>query len=142
MSERTVTLKSNESPRFENGVLKWYEFNTFDMRFNVLIKSWGDLTPGFSNYYISIEFFNDKGFLIYSQKDEAPTDTLTQEEEDKGYIAKTHIDATINSDATKKFPWGSYTYRIKLTDKTHTSADFDDIRTVYGQGRIEVELCH
>lgn len=141
MSERTVTLKSNESPRFENGVLKWYEKNTFGITFYVNIKSWGDLDDAdesLDDFNISIEVFNDKGFLVFSHTEEAQQELEPQ----TGYAARTSVTLTIDSDATKKFPWGSYSYRIKLTDKTHTSADFDDIRTVYGQGRIEVELCH
>jgi len=116
-------INAKQSPRIEDGILKWYEGDTFSFvwTINITNKDTGNPIIFMLEDSIDFEFFNEFGQLIQVfHFGNIPTDN------------KVRLD--FNEDVSKKFRRGKYKYSIKYNGI--------NIVTIGASNKAEVEKCH
>lgn len=133
MAEEEKTLKTKDSPRWENGVLKWYVGNAFAVSFDISVEGLDEEDEP----KVLVEFFDSK----MNKKATFPKTPAWSIDGDKKTC---QISLKIDKEKTKAFGPGLYTYCIKLkwTKNTGGTTPENRTRTIYGNGQVEVELCH
>lgn len=113
-----------QSPRIENGVIKWYCGDAFYISFEVLDDETNEPLLLSSGDTIIISFFNRQKLCVkkFVFGSESYCGELT-----------CHIDEVV----TKLFTAGLYTYCIKYYSNTQKT-----IATALAEGKCEVERCH
>ena len=113
-----------QSPRIENGVIKWYCGDAFYLSFEVLEDETGKPLSLSNNDAIIISFFTKQNVLVkkFEFRGERDCEDLV-----------CHIDESV----TKLFNIGTYTYCIK-----YHQPDIKTVSTVKAVGECEVERCH
>ena len=118
---KSMSTGTKQSPRVENGVLKWYVGNAFYINFTITNDSDGKLLGFNENDYVKV-IFRDKRRIIK---------TFDVREVEEGRI-QIHMD----SRSTCLFGVGKYHYDIELYRNGG-----ETIQTLYKCGEAEVEGC-
>lgn len=114
-------MATKQSPRNENGIIKWYEGDAFYLPF--VLRDYVTKEPfvlGERDKFV-VEFFDCRERVIYT------CDVLVPEADG---LYKVHID----KDVTKRFKQGKYHYKIE-----YHKNDSETIQTIKDCGDIEVE---
>ena len=113
-----------ESPRIEDGVIKWYCGDAFYISFEVLDDETGAPLKMSDSDSITISFFNRQNVCVKQFVFGSDCDCS---------VLDCHIDEAV----TKQFAVGVYTYCIK-----YHQGSVGTIATVKAVGKCEVERCH
>ena len=130
------------SPRVDQGVLKWFEGDTFgiDMEINLVREGIDEDGNGKDdpvifddNDQLIVTFFNSRREVIHSF-------IATHINEDPTSEMYHTISLTFTKAISSKFRKGKYTYCIKYLSKDSPTAV--DITTICVNNKVEVEACH
>lgn len=144
MNNNNVIVPAPQSPRMDNGVLKWFYGDTFavDMVIN-LVEQNLDENGEFINKIvdfdaddqITVVFFNARKEVVHS----FVAKNISNDEGSEDYHTIT-LDFT--KDISHKFHRGRYTYCVKYIHKENGRTVSTDITTICVDNKVEVELCH
>ena len=109
-----------QSPRIENGVIKWYEGDAFYIRFNIYNLYNGEVIELSDKDHIDVEFYDCRRTVAAFRDIKLGADGLFS----------IHIDSRL----TQSFKVGEYHYKIEL----HKN-DSETIQTIERCGKAEVE---
>lgn len=139
-----VMVPAPQSPRMDNGVLKWFYGDTFaiDMVINLVeqnIDESGEYINRIIDFdeddQITVVFFNAHKEVVYS----FVAKNISNDEGSENYHTIT-LDFT--KDISHKFRKGRYTYCVKYVHKEDGKTVLTDITTICVDNKVEVELCH
>ena len=116
-----LNLSAKQSPRFENDKIMWYEGDTFQITWDI------NLTDADTGDEITLSPLDD----IIFRFNKANKSLLHE------FVAKVNSEGKVvldfNTEISKKFIAGSYTYSIKYKGV--------DTTTIATNGKVEVETC-
>ena len=142
--DNNIMAPAPQSPRMDNGVLKWFYGDTFvvDMVINLVAEAVGEdgtLGNRLINFnesdQIMVTFFNDRKELVHS----FILKNISNDETSESYHMAS-LDFT--KDISHKFRRGRYTYCVKYVHKDGDETVSTDITTICVNNRAEVEVCH
>lgn len=123
MSEYPVPV-AKESPRNENGILKWYVGDTFEIDWTVqLVDEQGDFYTYDPEDHLVWSFYTVPGRSLVHKFD------FTN-------IQRDTVTLSFTPEVSNKFTAGLYFYCVKLIDK------HGEITTLCAENKVEVEKCH
>lgn len=139
-----VIVPAPQSPRMDNGVLKWFYGDTFaiDMVIN-LVEQETDEEGNTVNKLINfsdedqmvVTFFNSRKEVVHS----FIAKNISNDESSENYHT---ISLEFTKDVSHKFCKGRYTYCMKYVHKEDGRTVYTDITTICVNNRVEVETCH
>lgn len=139
-----VIVPAPQSPRMDNGVLKWFYGDTFavDMVINLseqIMGNDGEIIDRLVDFapddQIVVTFFNSRKEVVHS----FIAKNISNDEGTENYHTIT-LDFT--KDISHKFCKGRYTYCTKYVHKENGEAVSTDITTICVNNKVEVEVCH
>lgn len=142
--DNNIMAPAPQSPRMDNGVLKWFYGDTFvvDMVINLVEEEVGEdgtLVNRLINFnesdQIMVTFFNDRKELVHS----FILKNISNDETSESYHTAS-LDFT--KDISHKFRCGRYTYCVKYVHKDGDKTVSTDITTICVNNRAEVVVCH
>lgn len=130
----TAILGAKQSPRFEDGVLRWYDGDTFEIDWEIALSSVdGDGNEEDYSFKtgdkLAFEFYNSRLAKVRSVEFDGSKMTVS------GGTAK--VTLPFGSEDTKLFPVGSYTYCIKAITENGKR-----VTTIGANNKAVVERCH
>lgn len=144
MIDNNVMVPAPQSPRIDNGVLKWFYGDTFvvDMVINLVeeeVGEDGNIVNRLINFnesdQIVVTFFNDRKEVIHS----FISNNISNDETSEFYHM---VSLDFTKDISHKFRRGRYTYCVKYAHKDGDKTVSTDITTICADNRAEVEVCH
>lgn len=142
--DNNVIIPAPQSPRMDNGVLKWFYGDTFavDMVINLVEQEVGadgaqvDVPIDFDESdQIVVTFFNAKKEVVHS----FISKNISNDKNSEYYHT---ISLEFTKDISHRFCRGKYTYCIKYVHKENGKTACTDITTICVNNRAEVEVCH
>ena len=144
MNNDNVIVPAPQSPRMDNGVLKWFYGDTFavDMVINLVeqeVGEDGNLVNRLINFdesdQIVVTFFNARKEVVHS----FISKNISNDEKSEFYHT---VSLDFTKDVSHKFCRGRYTYCVKYVHKDGDRTVSTDITTICVNNRAEVEVCH
>lgn len=142
--DNNVIVPAPQSPRMDNGVLKWFYGDTFavDMVINLVEQeaqkdgTFVDKPINFDESdQIVVTFFNERKEVVYS----FISKNISNDEKSEYYHT---ITLNFTQDVSHRFRRGKYTYCMKYVHKEDGNTACTDITTICVNNRAEVEVCH
>ena len=142
--DNDVIVPAPQSPRMDNGVLKWFYGDTFavDMVINLVEQeaqkdgTFVDKPINFDESdQIVVTFFNERKEVVYS----FISKNISNDEKSEYYHT---ITLNFTKDVSHRFRRGKYTYCMKYVHKEDGNTVYTDITTICVNNRAEVEICH
>lgn len=139
-----LIVPAPQSPRMDNGVLKWFFGDTFavDMVINLVeqtVDENGETTERLVDFspddQIIVTFFNFRKEPIHSFIIRG----IGNDESSEDYHTAT---LEFDKDVSHKFRVGKYTYCMKYVHKENGRSVSTDITTICVNNKVEVERCH
>ena len=114
---------AKSSPRLENGILKWYHGDSFQIEWEINLTQNGEPYEYDSNDELIFSFFNKPGKELVHQF------TFTN-------IQDGIVTLDFTEEISNKFDVGHYSYCIKF------NSNDGELITLFAKERAEVEPCH
>lgn len=139
-----VIVPAPQSPRMDNGVLKWFYGDTFaiDMVVNLVEqetdeegKTVNKLIDFSNDDQMVVTFFNSRKEVVHS----FIAKNISNDEDSENYHT---ISLEFTKDISHKFCKGRYTYCMKYIHKEDGKTVYTDITTICVNNKVEVETCH